>query len=59
MTDWGEIVRAGSRLGILPPALWALSLREWRWLQGGAAGDAAITPAVASALLSRARKDRT
>lgn len=30
--DWAGVIRAGHRLGLLPPALWRLSVREWRAL---------------------------
>lgn len=37
MIPWGEMLRAGVRLGIPPAAFWRLSLKEWRMLTGPAA----------------------
>lgn len=38
MLPWAEMLRAGLALGLSPAAVWALSLREWRWLAAGEAG---------------------
>lgn len=35
MLPWGEMVRAAAALGLPPELFWRLSLREWRWLNGG------------------------
>ncbi len=37
MIDWAGIFRAGISLGLMPDAVWRLSLREWRWLARSAA----------------------
>jgi uncharacterized phage protein (TIGR02216 family) len=31
-TPWGEMLRAGVRMGLAPEVFWRLSLKEWRML---------------------------
>lgn len=41
MLPWAEMMRAALAAGIPIDAFWHLSLREWRWLAGGA-GDGGL-----------------
>lgn len=38
MLPWADMLRAAADAGIAPEAFWRLSLKEWRWLAGGAGG---------------------
>jgi len=37
MLPWDEMLRAALAAGVTATEFWSLSLREWRWLAGGAA----------------------
>lgn len=38
MLPWAEMLRSALLMGLGPGEFWALSVREWRWLSGEAAG---------------------
>lgn len=50
---WGASLRAALGLGLTPAAFWALSLKEWRMLTAGEAGERPLSRAELEQLMER------